>query len=71
MNEKTEDASEIDWHREQLEQNRAALKELEDANAAGGEVFPATKSQIDALNKQIEQSEFIVAAYDKKHPPEP
>ena len=70
MSDETEDASEIDWHREQIEQNRATLKELEDGNTAGGEVFPETQKQIDALNKQIAQSELIVAAYDKKHPPE-
>ena len=69
MSDKTEDASEIEWHREQIDQNRAILKELEDGNSAGGEVFPETKSQIDVLNKQIAQSEFIVAAYDKNHPP--
>lgn len=40
MSNETEDASEIDWHRKQVEQNRAALKELEDGNTAGGEVFP-------------------------------
>ncbi len=71
MSDETEDASEIKWHREQIEQNRATMKELEDGNTAGGEVFPETQSQIDILNKQIAQSELIVAAYDKKHPPEP
>ena len=58
----------IEWHREQIEQNRATLKELENGNTAGGEVFPETQSQIDVLNKQIAQSKLIVAAYDKKHP---
>lgn len=71
MSEETEDASEIEWHREQIEQNRAILKELKDGNTAGGEVFPETQSQIDVLNQQIAQSELIVAGYDKKHPPEP
>ena len=70
MSDDTEEASEIEWHREQIEQNRATLKELEDGNTAGGEVFPETKSQIDILRLQIEQSVLIVAAYDKKHPPE-
>lgn len=71
MSDEAEDVSEIDWHREQIEQNRAALKELEDGNTAGGEVFPETQQQIDVLNKQIAQSELIVAAYDKKHSLEP
>jgi hypothetical protein len=71
MSNDNEDISEIDWHRQQIERNRSILKELEDGNTAGGEVFPETQSQIDALNKQIAQSELIVATYDKKHTPEP
>ncbi len=71
MSDETEDASEIEWHREQIEQNQATLKELEDGNTAGGEVFPETQSQIDVLSKQIAQSQLIVATYDRKHPPEP
>ena len=71
MSDDNQDASEIEWHREQIEQNRATLKQLEDGNTSGGEVFPETQSQIDVLNRQIAQSELIVAAYEKKHPPGP
>ena len=63
------DETEIAWHREQIVNNRTILEELEAGNQAGGDVFPETQSQIDHLKDQIAQSELIVAAYDKKHPP--
>ncbi len=59
------DDSEITWHREQIEKNRATLRELEEQNAAGSDVFPETQSEIDHLRAQISQSELIVAAGQK------
>jgi hypothetical protein len=38
---------------------------LEPGNAAGGEVFPETQSEIEHLKVQIAQSELIVAASEK------
>ncbi|MGY4156930.1 MULTISPECIES: hypothetical protein [unclassified Bradyrhizobium] len=58
---------EIDWHREQITKNRELLAELQTANTAGVEVFPETQAEIDRLMAQIEQSELIVAAYEKQH----
>jgi len=63
----TED-TEIQWHREQIANNRAVLEELEAGNTAGGDVFPETQSEIDRLKAQIAQSELIVAGYEKEHP---
>lgn len=65
------DDSEIEWHREQIEKNRAILDELEAGNTAGGDVFPETQSEIDRLKAQIAQSELIVAAYEKERPGTP
>jgi hypothetical protein len=65
------DDTEIDWHREQIAKNRAILEELEAGNTDGGDVFPETQSEIDRLKAQIEQSELIVAAYEKEHPGTP
>lgn len=62
------DESEIEWHREQIANNRVVLEELEAGNTAGGEVFPETLSEIERLKAQIAQSELIVAAHDKQHP---
>jgi len=62
------DKSEIEWHREQIANNRAVLEELEAGNTAGGEVFPETQSEIERLKAQIAQSELIVAAHEKEHP---
>jgi hypothetical protein len=62
--------TEIDWHREQIAKNRALVEELMAGNTAGGDVFPETQSEIKRLESQIEQSELIVAAHEKKHPPE-
>jgi polysaccharide pyruvyl transferase WcaK-like protein len=59
--------SEITWHREQIEKNRAILQELEEKNTAGDKVFPETQSEIDHLKAQISQSELIVAAGEKGH----
>ena len=63
------DESEIEWHREQIANNRVVLEELEAGNTAGGEVFPETQSEIERLKAQIAQSELIVAAHEKEHPP--
>lgn len=65
MTEETEE-SEILWHIEQIAKNRAILEQLEGENAAGGEVFPETQSEIERVKAQIAQSELIVAAYEKK-----
>ena len=62
------DESEIEWHREQIANNRVVLEELEAGNTAGGEVFPETESEIERLKAQIAQSELIVAAHEKQHP---
>jgi hypothetical protein len=62
------DDTEIQWHKEQIAKNRAILEELEAGNTAGGEVFPETQSEIDRLKAQIDQSELIVAGYEKEHP---
>jgi hypothetical protein len=35
---------------------------------AGADVFPETQSEVDRLKAQIEQSELIVAGYEKQHP---
>jgi hypothetical protein len=62
------DDTEIQWHKEQIAKNRAILEELEAGNTAGGDVFPETQSEIDRLKAQIDQSELIVAGYEKEHP---
>jgi hypothetical protein len=62
------DEDEIGWHRELMAKNRALLAELEAGNTAGGDVFPETQSEIERLKAQLEQSELIVAAYEKEHP---
>jgi hypothetical protein len=59
---------EITWHREQIARNRDLIAELEAGNSAGSDVFPETKAELDRLKTQIEQSELIVAAYEKEHP---
>ena len=59
------DDSEIDWHRGQIAKNRELIAELETSNAAGGDVFPETKAEIERLRAQVEQSELIVAAHEK------
>lgn len=61
-----DDDTEIGWHREQIAKNRVLIEELETANAAGGEVFPETQAELERLKSQMEQSELIVAAYEKK-----
>ncbi|WP_375786505.1 hypothetical protein ACE10Z_02340 [Bradyrhizobium sp. Pha-3] len=63
-----QDDPEIDWHREQITRNRELLAELQSGNAAGADVFPETQAEIDRLTAQVEQSELIVAAYEKEHP---
>jgi hypothetical protein len=62
------DQTEIDWHREQIAKNRLLIEEIERGNTAGSDVFPETQAEIGRLNAQIEQSELIVAAYEKEHP---
>ncbi|HEY2529172.1 MAG TPA: hypothetical protein VGJ20_14695 [Xanthobacteraceae bacterium] len=62
------DQTEIEWHREQIAKNRALIEELEAGSTAGGDVFPETQAEIDRLKAQTEQSELIVAAYEKEHP---
>ena len=61
-----EDA-EIAWHREQVAKNRALIDELNSANRAGQEVFPETQAEIERLKAQVQQSELIIAAHEKKH----
>ncbi|MGY3132533.1 hypothetical protein ACVWZM_003215 [Bradyrhizobium sp. USDA 4501] len=63
-----QDDPEIDWHREQIAKNRELIAELQSGNTAGGDVFPETQAEIDRLMAQVEQSELIVAAYEKEHP---
>ena len=60
-----DDDNEIEWHKEQIANNRALLEELENGNTAGGDVFPETQSEIERLKAQIAQSELIVAGYEK------
>ena len=59
------DDQEIDWHRRQIAENRALIDKLEASNAAGGDIFPETQAEIDRLKAQLQQSELIVAAYEK------
>ena len=59
------DDREIDWHRQRIAKNRALIEELEAGNTAGGDVFPETQAEIDRLKAQLQQSELIVAAYEK------
>ncbi|GKQ51361.1 hypothetical protein [Bradyrhizobium sp. Ce-3] len=61
---------EIDWHRKQITKNRELIAELQSGNTAGADVFPETQAEIDRLAAQIEQSELIVAAYEKQRPRE-
>jgi len=65
------DDTEIEWHKEKIAKNRAALQELETGNTAGGDVFPETQSEIDRLEAQTAQSELIVAADQKQRPEKP
>lgn len=65
-----QDDPEIDWHREQITKSRELIAELRSGNTAGADVFPETQAEIDRLTAQIEQSELIVAAYEKEHPRE-
>ena len=58
---------EIDWHRDQLAKNRTLIAELEASNTAGADVFPETQAEIDRLKAQVEQSELIVAAFEREH----
>ena len=62
------DQTEINWHRQQIAKNRELIEELEAGNTGGGDVFPETQAEVDRLKAQIEQSELIVAAYEKEHP---
>ena len=62
------DETEIAWHRELIAKNRVLLEELESGNAAGGDVFPETRSEIERLKAQTAQSELIVAGFEKEHP---
>ena len=62
------DDDEITWHRDQIAKNRLLIKELDRGNTAGSDVFPETLAEINRLKAQIEQSELIVAAYEKEHP---
>jgi hypothetical protein len=66
MTDATDDEIEIDWHRKRVAENRALLDELKAGNQSGGDVFPETQAEIERLTAQIEQSELIVAAYDKQ-----
>ena len=65
-----QDDPEIDWHRDQIAKNRELIAELQSGNPAGADVFPETQAEIDRLTAQIEQSELIVAAYEKQPPRE-
>jgi hypothetical protein len=60
------DDSEIGWHRSRIVENRSLLDELEASDGEGGEVFPETHAEIERLRAQIEQSELIVAAHEKR-----
>lgn len=60
------DDTEIDWHRRQITDNRSLIEELEAGNTAGGDVFPETQAEIDRLKAQLQQSELIVASYEKQ-----
>jgi hypothetical protein len=60
------DDDEIEWHRRRLIENRSLLEELAAGNEDGAEVFPETRAEIERLEAQIEQSELIVAAHEKR-----
>lgn len=62
------DHTEINWHRQQIAENGRLIKQLEALKTAGSDVFPETQAEIDRLKAQMEQSELIVAAYEKEHP---
>jgi hypothetical protein len=62
------DQTEFEWHREQIAKNRELIEELEAGNTSGSDVFPETQAEIDRLKAQTEQSELIVATYEKEHP---
>ena len=57
---------EIDWHRRRIAENQSLLREMEAGNEDGGDVFPETQAEIERLEAQIEQSQLIVAAYEKQ-----
>ena len=63
-----EEDSEIGWHRSQIAKNRELVEELLAGNTEGGDVFPETQAEMDRLRAQIQQSELIVAAYEKERP---
>ena len=63
-----EDENEIDWHRGRIAESQSLITEIEAGNEAGGDVFPETKAEIERLKAQIEQSQLIVAAYEKQLP---
>ena len=65
-----QDDPEIDWHRDQIAKNRELIAEPRSGNPAGAYVFPETPAEIERLTAQIEQSELIVAAYEKQPPRE-
>jgi hypothetical protein len=64
---RSDEDAEVIWHREQVAKNRALIDELEAGNVVGGDVFPETQAEIDRLKAQVEQSELIIAAYEKLH----
>ena len=63
-----EDENEIDWHRRRIAESQSLITEIEAGNEAGGDVFPETNAEIERLKAQIEQSQLIVAAYEKQLP---
>jgi hypothetical protein len=48
-----------------LQRTARLLEELEAGNAAGGDIFPESESEIERLKAQIAQSGLIVAASEK------
>ena len=61
-----DDDSEIEWHRRRIAENQMMLKELAASNEDGGDMLPGTQAEIERLKAQTEQSQLIVAAYEKQ-----
>ena len=63
--------SKVAWHRAQLRQNRAALKQIETARftvgeSADGRALERTKRQVAELLLKIRESEQVIARHDKQ-----
>jgi hypothetical protein len=66
-----DDNSRIAWHRAQIAKHREALKHLETAKFAYGEIAGSTTSDetqtvVAGLKRKIRDSQLVVAAYEKE-----